>query len=494
MSPQTWWYVARAAGVVSWLMLTASVVWGIVLASGAFPSHRRPAWLLDLHRWLGALTLGFLGPPPGRAGGRQLRRTSGWRISPFRSHRTGSRQRWRPVSSPCGPLLSVQVSSWLRKRISKRPVARDPSVELPHVRPGQRPRRVRRNRRHPAALPVDDRGQRGGGGRACGVPDRAPGRTAGSVPTPPGPPPGCAPSGPATRRGHRRRASVAVGRAPQERGQGRGGREATMTGCDSLPSWRAPAIPSPPPRGVRRGRHGARRPSTCSVPRASRAPRRSMPGGGTWSHPDGATLRWCPPRPSPCRSTSRGSSGPSGPQPGAHRPRDSDSPGCAGRPWRRGSAGRWPWRRCRPPTPGACGTSCSTTWSGPASSPGSPSSTRRPWSATGPCTRASTPTPTRCSSTRGASAPAGPSTPRCCASWRSPGTCRCRSVPRPRSWRRRTRWGGTSTRRWNRTPYAGAGGSISVPPTATASPPSTCTSATATATATGSSGWSTSTR
>ncbi len=61
MSSQIWWYLARASGIVAWLMLTASVLWGIVLSTKAFPAHRRPAWLLDLHRWLGALTLGFIG-------------------------------------------------------------------------------------------------------------------------------------------------------------------------------------------------------------------------------------------------------------------------------------------------------------------------------------------------------------------------------------------------------------------------------------------------
>ena len=60
MSPQFWWYVVRASGVVAWLMLTASVLWGIVLSTKAFPEHRRPAWLLDLHRWLGGLTVGFV--------------------------------------------------------------------------------------------------------------------------------------------------------------------------------------------------------------------------------------------------------------------------------------------------------------------------------------------------------------------------------------------------------------------------------------------------
>jgi DMSO/TMAO reductase YedYZ heme-binding membrane subunit len=59
INPQTWWYLTRASGIVAWLMLTASVIWGIVLSTKAFPEHRRPAWLLDLHRWLGGLAVSF---------------------------------------------------------------------------------------------------------------------------------------------------------------------------------------------------------------------------------------------------------------------------------------------------------------------------------------------------------------------------------------------------------------------------------------------------
>lgn len=61
MNPQIWWHLARASGIVAWLMLTASVLWGVVLSTKAFPDRRRPAWLLDLHRWLGGLTLVFIG-------------------------------------------------------------------------------------------------------------------------------------------------------------------------------------------------------------------------------------------------------------------------------------------------------------------------------------------------------------------------------------------------------------------------------------------------
>ena len=58
---QIWWYLARASGIVAWLLLTASVLWGIFLSTKLLQGLRRPAWLLDLHRWLGGLTVAFVG-------------------------------------------------------------------------------------------------------------------------------------------------------------------------------------------------------------------------------------------------------------------------------------------------------------------------------------------------------------------------------------------------------------------------------------------------
>ena len=118
MSPQMWWYVARASGVVAWLMLSASVIWGIVLASGAFPSHRRPAWLLDLHRWLGALTVGGVGLQLGALGAVSyvvFGRAEG--VVPLASD-------WKPMAVAAGvvamwSIVAVQASSLLRKRIPK---------------------------------------------------------------------------------------------------------------------------------------------------------------------------------------------------------------------------------------------------------------------------------------------------------------------------------------------------------------------------------------
>ncbi len=57
MNPQTWWYMSRASGMVAWLVLAASCLWGILLVTRMLKPADRPAWLLDLHRWLGSLAV-----------------------------------------------------------------------------------------------------------------------------------------------------------------------------------------------------------------------------------------------------------------------------------------------------------------------------------------------------------------------------------------------------------------------------------------------------
>ena len=61
MSGQFWWNVSRSAGIVAWVLVSASIVWGILLATRVVSPGPRPAWLLDLHKWLGTLTLVFTG-------------------------------------------------------------------------------------------------------------------------------------------------------------------------------------------------------------------------------------------------------------------------------------------------------------------------------------------------------------------------------------------------------------------------------------------------
>src|SRR5258707_9911473 len=53
------YYVTRAAGLSAWALLSASVLWGLVLTTKVLGSRPRPAWNLDLHRYLGGLAAVF---------------------------------------------------------------------------------------------------------------------------------------------------------------------------------------------------------------------------------------------------------------------------------------------------------------------------------------------------------------------------------------------------------------------------------------------------
>jgi DMSO/TMAO reductase YedYZ heme-binding membrane subunit len=55
------WYVARAAGLVAWALLTLSLTWGFLLSSRVLGRRPKPRWLLDLHRFLGGLAVVFVG-------------------------------------------------------------------------------------------------------------------------------------------------------------------------------------------------------------------------------------------------------------------------------------------------------------------------------------------------------------------------------------------------------------------------------------------------
>jgi len=57
MNDQVWWYLARAAGIVSLTLLVAGLVLGVLLSTRAMKPHDRPAWLLAMHRWLSTLVI-----------------------------------------------------------------------------------------------------------------------------------------------------------------------------------------------------------------------------------------------------------------------------------------------------------------------------------------------------------------------------------------------------------------------------------------------------
>ncbi len=61
MTSQVFWYVARASGIVAWSLAAGAVVWGLALSTHVLGRRPRPAWLFDLHRFLGGLALVFTG-------------------------------------------------------------------------------------------------------------------------------------------------------------------------------------------------------------------------------------------------------------------------------------------------------------------------------------------------------------------------------------------------------------------------------------------------
>ena len=119
MSPHLWWYVARASGLVAWALLSASVLWGVLLTVREPGTNPKPAWLLDFHRWLGALAVIFTGF---HLSGLLLDGYVGFKLSelliPFVSH-------WHPLAVAWGIvafwlLASVQATSLVRGRMSHR--------------------------------------------------------------------------------------------------------------------------------------------------------------------------------------------------------------------------------------------------------------------------------------------------------------------------------------------------------------------------------------
>ena len=59
LKTQTWWWLARSSGMVAWALVSASIVWGLTLSTRLIRRRGIPAWLLDLHRYLGTLSLVF---------------------------------------------------------------------------------------------------------------------------------------------------------------------------------------------------------------------------------------------------------------------------------------------------------------------------------------------------------------------------------------------------------------------------------------------------
>ena len=116
---ELWWYVARASGLVSWVLLLTAVVWGMSFA-GRMTKRRPPAaWVLDLHRFLGGLAVVFVGVHL-TALAADTYVSFGWRelFVPMAST-------WRPGAVAWGivalyVLLAIEITSLLMKRLPRR--------------------------------------------------------------------------------------------------------------------------------------------------------------------------------------------------------------------------------------------------------------------------------------------------------------------------------------------------------------------------------------
>jgi predicted ferric reductase len=119
VNDQLYWYLARSGGVAAWAMLAFSVVWGLVLSTKAFGSKPRPNWVLDLHRFVGGAAVVFTGihvvslvlDSYIEFGLREI-------LVPFTSSYRPAAVAWGVVAFYV--LLAVEITSLLRKRISKR--------------------------------------------------------------------------------------------------------------------------------------------------------------------------------------------------------------------------------------------------------------------------------------------------------------------------------------------------------------------------------------
>ena len=58
IAAQTWWHLARTAGLLAWALISASVIWGLLLSTRVLGRRPQRPWLLAMHRYFSALAIG----------------------------------------------------------------------------------------------------------------------------------------------------------------------------------------------------------------------------------------------------------------------------------------------------------------------------------------------------------------------------------------------------------------------------------------------------
>ena len=119
MNTHTWWYVSRASGIVLWVLVVAAVGWGFAVSARLVRRRGLPAWMQDLHKHLGTLTVVFTVVHLAALWADSYS-TFGWAefLVPMAS-------KWRPGAVAWGVvamylLAIVQGTSWAMRRLPRK--------------------------------------------------------------------------------------------------------------------------------------------------------------------------------------------------------------------------------------------------------------------------------------------------------------------------------------------------------------------------------------
>ena len=157
MADHFWWYVARSGGLVAWTLIVASSVSGLLLATRTLSGHVTSAWMLALHRYLSALALVFTAVHVGAIVADSFVHFG---IADVLVPMAAS---WHPLAVAWGIvgmylLVTIEVTSLLRRHLPMRGVAGHPPAELRALRGGHGPSPdCRHGQRRPVARRDRDR-------------------------------------------------------------------------------------------------------------------------------------------------------------------------------------------------------------------------------------------------------------------------------------------------------------------------------------------------
>lgn len=114
----TWWYLARAGGIVAYTLLALSTFWGVALSSRFLGPRPKPNWMLDLHRFAGGLAVVFTAIHVAALVGDSFVSFGPVEILvPFTGDYHPAAVAWGVIGMYL--LLAVEVTSLLRSKLSK---------------------------------------------------------------------------------------------------------------------------------------------------------------------------------------------------------------------------------------------------------------------------------------------------------------------------------------------------------------------------------------